>query len=96
VEALISGTPVLAARRGSLPELVPPDVGALLDTDSGWLKRLRAERLPWAPERCREWALERFHYARMAESYETTYARAIRGEPLNPEEPVAGDWRQEQ
>lgn len=32
VEALASGTPVLGTRRGALPEIVTPDVGALGDT----------------------------------------------------------------
>src|SRR6266567_7257264 len=32
VEALLSGTPVLGTRRGALPELVTPAVGALCDT----------------------------------------------------------------
>src|SRR5205823_11810357 len=32
IEALFSGTPVLGTRRGALPEVVSPDVGALCDT----------------------------------------------------------------
>ena len=32
IEALVSGTPVLGTRRGSLPEIVSPEVGALGDT----------------------------------------------------------------
>lgn len=32
IEALLSGTPVLGTRRGALPELITPDVGALCDT----------------------------------------------------------------
>ena len=32
IEALASGTPVLGTHRGSLPEVISPDVGALGDT----------------------------------------------------------------
>src|SRR3989449_6145939 len=32
IEALFSGTPVLATRRGALPEVITAEVGALCDT----------------------------------------------------------------
>ena len=32
IEALFSGTPVLGTRRGALPELIAPNVGALCDS----------------------------------------------------------------
>jgi glycosyltransferase involved in cell wall biosynthesis len=92
-EALISGTPVLAPRKGSLPELVPPDVGAILEGERAWIEALRAGTSRWSPERCRQWAMERFHYMKMAASYEAVYARVIRGESLHEKAPVAGDWR---
>src|SRR5256885_9107875 len=40
VEALLSGTPVLGTRRGALPELITPEVGALCDT----LEEMMADR----------------------------------------------------
>ena len=33
-EAMASGVPVIASRRGLLPELIPPKAGLLLDNDS--------------------------------------------------------------
>ncbi|MEO5970525.1 MAG: glycosyltransferase [Bdellovibrionia bacterium] len=95
-EAFISGTPVLASRKGSLPELVPPDVGALFDTEKEWiefLRKVKGKLLPWEPERCREWALSQFHYAKMAEAYEQAYKLVIAGELLNQEAPLGGNWR---
>lgn len=97
-EALMSGTPVLASRKGSLPELVPPEVGALLPSPGGsglqqeeqdalWLEWLERKQLPWNPEACREWALKRFHYRVMAESYEEYYLRVCRGDVIHPEHP---------
>jgi len=96
-EALMSGTPVIASRRGSLPELVNQDVGAVLngqDNDE-WIRLLSSEKLPWKPEMCRQWALKNFHYRKMAESYETLYKRVAGGETLHTRKPVAGDWRKE-
>jgi glycosyltransferase involved in cell wall biosynthesis len=95
-EAFISGTPVLASRKGSLLELVPSDVGALFETQEEWIEclhRLKEDRLPWEPERCREWALSQFHYAKMAEAYEQAYKLVIAGELLNHEVPLGGNWR---
>lgn len=100
VEALMSGTPVIASKKGSLPELLPPDVGALLEspvsdeTETQWVNFLQEQRNQfWNPERCRSWALEKFHYSQMAEGYEALYKRVIQGEQLHNIHPIAGDWR---
>jgi glycosyltransferase involved in cell wall biosynthesis len=93
-EAMISGTPVLVPGRGSLPELVPPEAGLVLPppekNERAWIDavaRVSRREIAWDPERCREWALSRFHYAKMAESYEEMYRRVQAGERLNPVEP---------
>lgn len=83
IEALISGTPVLASEQGSLRELVPHNVGALINSESQWLYFLKQEKLPWKPEDCRKWAMENFHYSKMAKNYETAYFKVIQGEALN-------------
>jgi glycosyltransferase involved in cell wall biosynthesis len=94
VEALVSGTPVIGSRKGSLPELVPPDVGQLLDPqdEDGWASALAGR---WDPERCRAWAIGRFHYSKMAENYEKQYRKVLAGEVLNPQEPLGHDWRKQ-
>jgi glycosyltransferase involved in cell wall biosynthesis len=86
-EALLSGCPVLGRKRGSLPELVSPEVGALFESDDEAVELLRRH---WAgrhePEararslRAREWAADRFHYLKMAENYERLYAARSSGE----------------
>ncbi len=83
-EALISGTPVLASRLGSLPELVSPEVGKLLDLEdeAAWVEALSSDRALAEPEACRQWAMDRFHYSRMALSYESVYQRVLQGNPL--------------
>lgn len=103
VESLISGTPVIASRKGSLSELVPEDVGALLEAPDNaeseiqWVRfleeRKKRNSFFWNPERCRAWALENFHFSRMAEGYEALYKRVIQGEKLHKTHPIAGDWR---
>ena len=96
IEALVSGTPVLANARGSLPELVTPDVGAILTSDDAWVEKLKEKEWKWSPEACRDRVFEKFHYSKMAESYESFYKKAITGAVLNEESPTAGDWRQQQ
>lgn len=106
VEALMSGTPVLASRRGSLPELVSPEVGALLDSpedsesESRWVEKVRevvaANAPQWSAEACRARALENFHYLKMAEGYENAYNLVAKGAKLHTRRPVAGDWRTQQ
>ncbi|MFZ9596186.1 MAG: glycosyltransferase, partial [Bdellovibrionia bacterium] len=92
-EALMSGTPVLAFKRGSLPELVTQDVGRLFETEQEWVEYLREDRIEFDPEACRVSAMKRFHYSQMAQHYEVVYDRVIRGEKLNSTVPVGGDWR---
>jgi len=88
VEAMLSGTPVVGARRGSVPEVVGELGGIVLDApeDKGaapaleeWAAALhRAESLD--PEAIRASAIARFSHRRMAESYLEVYKQAIRGE----------------
>lgn len=77
-EALASGTPVVASRRGSLPELVPPEVGFLCDTDDDFVEAVgRIDEIE--PAACRRWAEERLDARRMAADYLEMYRRAAEG-----------------
>lgn len=95
VEALMSGTPVIASPRGSLAELVPSEVGALLDPDDEirWIDLLQTRQLPFHADACRKWAMQKFHYRVMAQNYVTAYRRSIAGERLNQQAPTARGWR---
>lgn len=101
VEALMSGTPVIASRKGSLAELVPPEAGLLLPAPTGpaeealWVEALRKPGPGWDSQACRDWAMSKFHYREMAAGYERLYRRAASGDALNPAAPRAGDWRNE-
>jgi glycosyltransferase involved in cell wall biosynthesis len=85
-EALMSGTPVIASPRGSMPELVSGEVGALPDSEEEWIEILR-QGPKWSPEACRERAMRLFHYRAMAESYEKVYTRILSGKMLHSVHP---------
>jgi len=68
IEAMVSGTPVLGTRRGSLPEIVTPEVGALGETLEE-LIALRPQLDHIDPELCRARAERHFTHHRMAEGY---------------------------
>lgn len=82
IEALASGTPVIARRRGSLPEIVRHGGhGWLVETEEELLDAVaRIDAIDRAA--CREHALERFGVARMADDYEHVYRAAVAGERL--------------
>ena len=72
IEALFSGTPVLATRRGALPEVLTAEVGALCDTLDEMVEASRtiASR---KPEVCRSHAERYFTHRVMAEEYVRVY-----------------------
>jgi glycosyltransferase involved in cell wall biosynthesis len=76
-EALACGTPVLATRRGSVPELIEDGVTGWIGDDENALVEAvsRADQLDRAA--CRETAERRFSPAAMADGYEAAYARLL-------------------
>jgi glycosyltransferase involved in cell wall biosynthesis len=72
IEALASGTPVLGTRRGALPEIITPAVGALGDTLDE-LVELRATVDRLDPETCRTLVEARFSHLVMAREYLRMY-----------------------
>jgi glycosyltransferase involved in cell wall biosynthesis len=68
IEALASGTPVLGTHRGSLPEVITPDVGALGDSVEE-LIALRPSLDRIDPEACRSRVEHHFTHRVMAEEY---------------------------
>lgn len=76
IEAMVSGTPVLGTRRGALPEIVTPDVGALGDTLDE-LVDLRPTLDALEPEQIRARVLEHFTHRAMAARYLAIYGEMI-------------------
>lgn len=79
IEALMSGTPVIATPRGSVPELINDKVGALFDRDEDFAAAL-AHATACKPLDCREWALANFSSQVCAENYFKLYQRVVNGE----------------
>jgi len=80
IEAMLSGCPVVAYPRGSVPELVDDGVtGFIVHSEAEMAEVIRdggrAQQLD--RQRCRARALERFECSRMVAAYERLYERAI-------------------
>jgi glycosyltransferase involved in cell wall biosynthesis len=76
LEAMVSGTPVISSRGGGTVEIVTAETGILCGTEDEWgaaIDRLSAI----SPKRCREIALERYHYRRMVKDYLQEYCREM-------------------
>jgi glycosyltransferase involved in cell wall biosynthesis len=77
VEAMVSGTPVIAFRHGAAPELVEQGVTGFLADDVDEMvdavERVKEIDL----KKCAQVAAERFGPARMADGYLTVYERSI-------------------
>jgi glycosyltransferase involved in cell wall biosynthesis len=78
-EAMACGTPVIALRRGSAPELISHgETGYVVETVAEMADCVAAaSRID--PARCREHVRQRFAPAIMAEGYERAYADVIEG-----------------
>ena len=76
VEALLSGTPVLGTRRGALPELITPEVGALCDSMDEMIAAAAAIHTR-DPAACRARAERAFTHLVMAEAYVRMYGALL-------------------
>lgn len=75
-EALMSGTPVICGDRGACPELVRPEIGFICSTFEEYVSAL-AQVDHIAPLACRVFALENYHYLRMAREYVAEFEKEI-------------------
>ena len=79
IESLLSGTPVVATPRGSVPELVTSDVGALF-TDDDMFPDALEKALSCSPQHCRDWAMTHYSSVVCASNYVVLYERLVSGE----------------
>jgi len=78
VEALVSGTPVIASPLGAMIELVTPQVGALCEDEESFVEAI--DRIAeWDPDACRQRVMDHFTHTTMAENYLRLYRKAIAG-----------------
>jgi glycosyltransferase involved in cell wall biosynthesis len=77
VEAMVSGTPVIAMARGAATEIVEPGVTGYLVNDVNGIVDAYSHLGDIDLERCVKRASERFGPAQMADGYQSVYERAI-------------------
>lgn len=87
IEALCSGTPVIATHRGAMPELLNANVGFLCHTEEDFLNAMD-EVSDISPDACRDLVLSKFTYQKMAEDYLNLYEKVISGKDLNTHRPT--------
>lgn len=78
-ESLYYGAPIFGTERGSLPEIITPDVG-FLSNDEEILTRHIAESHEYDPKRCHEYAADQYNATVMARGYLAHYEAALNGE----------------
>jgi len=77
IESLATGTPVIALRRGALPEIVEDGVDGFLVDDLGGAERAVALAKSLDRRRIRNRAIRRFSVARMVDDYLAVYGRLM-------------------
>jgi len=78
MEAGACGTPVVALRRGALPEVVADDITGVLVNDAHEMMAALPRVADIQPEDCRRYAEQHYSAQRMADAYEELYRIALR------------------
>jgi glycosyltransferase involved in cell wall biosynthesis len=79
LEAMACGTPVVAMRRGAVPEIVIDGVTGVLVDDAAELPSAMEAVRSLEPRKCRRDVEERFDVPLMAARYETVFRRVLGG-----------------
>lgn len=77
VEAMACGTPVVALRAGSVPEVVADGVTGFICDEARELPAAINRVGELDPKACRQWVFDRFDVPDMVEGYEAAYRRAL-------------------
>jgi glycosyltransferase involved in cell wall biosynthesis len=77
IESMACGTPVIATRRGAVPEVIEHGRGGIIVDSFEEMADAIAEADRLDPLECRRSVEERFSAARMVRDYETAYAAAL-------------------
>ncbi|HEX8024351.1 glycosyltransferase [Mucilaginibacter sp.] len=86
IESLYFGCPVFGTPYGSLPELVPAEIGLLSASKSelaAGLKNIDS----FNKQYCHQYAADNFNIGKMAATYLELYERVLNGQALNSEQP---------
>src|SRR5579875_3773052 len=82
IEAMACGTPVVAFRRGSIPEIVDHGRTGVVVEDVDQAVQALESILKISRKSCREVFEERFPVSRMTENYVEIYERLLEEQPL--------------
>ena len=77
IEALASGTPVVALRRGAVPEIVQDGVNGFMCDEPEQLPSAIEHASEIDPDTCRQVVENRFSLQTMARGYEEVYLEAV-------------------
>lgn len=84
VEAMATGTPVIANRRGSVPEVVSPEAGFIVDSPRQMVEAIgQVDRID--RQACRDYVCRKFSRRTMAQGYLAAFEQV-----LEPSEALAG------
>lgn len=86
IESLYFGCPVFATPYGALPELVPPECGALSARGEDLAHAIRTGR--WDRRACQAHVMQHFSALAMAQGYLRHYQRVLDGETLHRTPPM--------
>lgn len=87
IESMYFGCPVFGTPYGSLPELIPNDVGFISNSKND-LKNAILNVDDFDKKRCHEYAIELFNSKKMTLEYLKIYERVLNGEKLNSKTPT--------
>ncbi|MCB0516471.1 MAG: glycosyltransferase [Chitinophagales bacterium] len=87
IESLYFGSPVFATPYGSLPELVPKEVGFLANKLSE-LSDAMQHAADFNAKKCHEYAVENFNAEKMTRNYICKYEEVLNGKMLHVKAPV--------
>lgn len=87
IESLYFGCPVFGTPYGSLPELVPAQVGLLSNSKSVLAEGLKNVD-SFNKNLCHEYAADHFNISKMTQQYLQLYERVLNGEQLNKTKPA--------
>jgi len=87
IESLYFGCPVFATPFGSLPELVPKEVGFLSDSYQALTEAVQHAD-SYNPRYCYEYVRDTFSASVMTEKYIQFYEKVLNGEYLNADNPI--------
>jgi glycosyltransferase involved in cell wall biosynthesis len=88
IESLYFGSPVFGTPYGSLPELVPAEVGYLTNSASSMAEAVANADL-FSAKACHEYARDQFNSRRMTSAYILLFEKVLNGESLNLSHPKA-------